>query len=76
MLPIGTPKTNVTHEKPELWDDARGQCAALPSYRIPGGFRSAWHANWKERLAILFGRPVMLTVLCSQHPPVMIGVGD
>lgn len=62
---------------PSNWNAERdGPCLGLPVLieRDDGGlkcFYSYWRTTWRERLAILFGRPVRL-VVTGMHPPVHI----
>ncbi len=58
---------------PKDWDPAKhGECSALPVALHDGVYYSWWALTWRERFAVLFGRPIRLCVLTSQHPPVML----
>jgi hypothetical protein len=52
----------------------------LPAIRLVysdgnAAFISAWVANFRERVRILFGKPVYLTVLTNTpHPPVLLSL--
>lgn len=46
----------------------------LPVHRYQDAFVSCWKPTWRERLAILFGKPVWLGVSGDNHPPVYIEV--
>lgn len=63
--------------KPRDWDSSQGECISLPVYiqHGPGNskqFISWWKPSFIERLRILFGRPLRLTIFSSAHPPVCI----
>lgn len=46
----------------------------LPAYRVPGDVGGCgtiafcWKPSWKDRLAILFGKPLWHEVLTFNHP--------
>jgi hypothetical protein len=41
----------------------------LPAWKRPGGeVISRWRLTWRERLAVLFGRDLYVTVLTFDHP--------
>jgi hypothetical protein len=40
-----------------------------------GAIYSAWVPSWQERLAVLFGQPVVVGVLSQQQPPITLVVG-
>lgn len=71
MTPTTNELTTITLGAPKNWDaDARGPCSGLPVCFQDGEFYSYWKTTWRERLAILFGRPVRLCVASAAHPPV------
>jgi hypothetical protein len=75
MKPIKTEHTNLTLGAPQGWDaSANGPCEGLPILRqSEDGLTtnySYWRAEWKERIAVLFGRPIRLCVVGQAHPPV------
>lgn len=71
MTPTSNELTTVTLGAPSNWDaDKLGPCNGLPVCRQDGEFYSYWRTTWRERLAILFGRPVRLCVVGAGHPPV------
>lgn len=76
MQPIKFPQANLVLEKPSSMTDE--ECASLHVYRRQPGAAddliSCWRPSWRERLAILFGRPVWLWVFGRAHPPVAIEV--
>lgn len=60
---------------PQGWDaNANGPCLGLPVHIDEFGFKSRWQPTWRERIGILFGRPVWLWVVGSAHPPVALEV--
>lgn len=61
---------------PESWDeDAHRPCIGLPVKRQDGKCISCWKPTWRERIAMLFGRPIWLHVASGQtQPPVAVEV--
>jgi hypothetical protein len=69
---------------PEGWDEERdGKCNTLyvrgtehreGSYRLVSTMTSAWVPTSEELAALNAGKPVLLTVYGSSHPPVMLRV--
>lgn len=75
MKPIKTATTTTVLGAPRDWDEERlGECVGLPVAYGDGCISSYWSPTWRERLAILMGRPVRLTVAGLGHPPVMLDV--
>ena len=74
MQPIKTPSTNVILGAPPEWNKTQhGPCIGLPVVQTEDPyFFSYWRASWRERLAVLFGRPIRLCVVGASHPPVSI----
>lgn len=73
MKPVKHPWTNRELGKPKDWDESRfGPCESLPVVEGDGIFYSYWETTWRDRVAILFGRPVRLCLTGRVHPPVMI----
>ena len=77
MTPIKNEHTVIVLGAPKNWDAEKlGPCNGLPVLvqREEGQmtFYSYWQATWRERFAILFGRPVRLCVVGDGHPPVHI----
>jgi len=73
MKPFKHPLATFTLRAPKDWNEVkRGPCYGLPVYfdASDPSFYSYWVATWRERLAILFGRPVRLCVASNVHPPV------
>lgn len=71
MKPIIKPHTDLMLNKPDAWDTKLGECCGLPVCRVDGINYSYWKLNWRERLNVLFGRNVRLSVVGGQ-PPVML----
>lgn len=76
LIPIKTRYTNKTLLPPPNWDNSDGECLPLPVCydEADHSFSSWYHVPWRKRLAVLFGRPLRLTVLAAFHPPVAIDV--
>jgi hypothetical protein len=74
MKPIKTDKTNLILGAPEGWNELQhGPCIGLPVLQTEDPyFYSFWQTTWRERFAILFGRPVRLCLVGRSHPPVML----
>jgi hypothetical protein len=75
MKPIKNEHTTIVLGAPQGWNaDALGPCEGLPVVVEREGnhllFFSYWRGTWRERLAVLFGRPVRLCVTGNAHPPV------
>lgn len=74
MKPIKTARTTSILHQPEDWDEAKhGPCVGLPVVQTEGPyFFSYWKTTWRDRLAILIGRPVRMCVASRLHPPIML----
>lgn len=72
--PIKTPATNCELGKPKDWDDSAAECVTLPAYYDGTCFYSWYAVSWRDRLRILFGRPIRLVVFGRTHPPVSVEV--
>ncbi len=73
MKPVQTKHTTLILGAPKDWDSKRyGDCMGLPVARGSGTVCSYWKASWRERLAILLGRPVRLVVAGNTTPPVWL----
>lgn len=60
---------------PQGWDaSARGECGGLPVYIGEGEMISCWAPSWRERLRLLFGQRVWMTIVSYSHPPVSLHV--
>lgn len=74
--PIDTPLTTNSFKKPASWDENLGECISLPvavvSHDGFAEFISWWKVSLKDRLRILFGRPIRLTVMSNNQPPVCV----
>lgn len=62
---------------PQDWDKAaHGECVTLPVAMAQDEHGTVWYSwwelTWRERFAILLGRPVRLCICASYHPPVML----
>lgn len=78
MTPIRNKFTNHVLGAPVNWDEAKyGPCVGLPICAADDNYNySYWSLSWRERLQVLFGRPVRLCVLSAGHPPVMLDTVD
>lgn len=78
MKPIKTPRTNMVLGAPKEWNELRhGPCIGLPVIATEDPyFYSYWSVTWRERLAVLFGRPIRLCVVGASHPPVSIDTDE
>jgi hypothetical protein len=75
MIPIITAHTNKILSAPENWDENKhGVCAKLPITFHDDVMYSYHKPSWKERLQILFGKPVRLCVASGIHPPVALDI--
>lgn len=76
MEPIRTETTTRVLGQPADWDEARfGPCSGLPVTDSDGLIYSYWRPTWRERLAVLRGRPVRLCVAGLAHPAVAVDTG-
>ena len=60
--------------KPESWDTNRGHCMGLPCAISSGVVHSQWRFTWKERIKVLFGKPLTLAVVTGKMPPVSLEI--
>lgn len=72
MTPIEKSHTNMRLGKPINWDESKGGCEVLPVTSHDGVMYSYWKPAWTDRLKILVGRHVKLSVVGNSHPPVWI----
>lgn len=56
--------------KPPGWTDE--ECSSLPVFCDGKECLSRWQPSWRERIAILFGAPVWLSVAGVTQPPVYL----
>lgn len=72
MKPVQTEETNVILNKPENWnEEEHGQCIGLPVCKNGVIFQSYWQLSFIERIKVLFGKKVTLTIISEiGHPPV------
>lgn len=71
--PIHNEYTNTVLGAPKDWDIKKdGECMGLPVHRDEKCYYSWWAVDWKNRLKILFGRPIRLTVISYYHPPLSL----
>lgn len=66
MKPIKHKKT--TRELKHTLDE----CITLPVVDCNGVMVSYWQPSFWDRVKILFGQPVRLSVMGEQHPPVAV----
>lgn len=73
MTPINFEQSTRTLGAPLDWDEERnGPCGGLPVWDDGERLVSCWRPTWRERLVILFGGPVWLSVFARGHPPVAV----
>lgn len=73
MRPIKTKATTRVLGAPVGWnEELHGPCEGLPVAYGDGFIASYWTPSWRERLAILMGRPIRLSVAGVTQPPVML----
>jgi hypothetical protein len=69
MTPSDFPQANRTLGAPQ----GMTNCSALRVFTDGEHCISAWRPSWRERLAVLCGRPVWLWVVSGEtQPPVMV----
>lgn len=62
---------------PTGWDASKhGECDVLPIRDRDGTMQSAWYPSVEEIALLVAGRPVILTVWGSSHPPVSVNVEE
>jgi hypothetical protein len=74
MNPIHFKGQQAVLGAPEGWDESQGKCLGLPVLRVSDSFISFWKPTWRERIALLFGAKVQLTVVAAGHPPVAVDI--
>lgn len=63
MLPVKFPESNMVYAKDQK------QYIPLPVYQTPDGvLTSCWPFTWRERLRVLFGKPLWIQVLTFNQP--------
>ena len=73
MKPIDFPEKTVNLQRPSGMTEE--QCSPLPAFRDGEHCISCWAPNWRERLAILLGRPLWLWIWSGNtQPPVCIAI--
>jgi len=71
--PINNEYTDKVLGAPKNWDSEKdGECIGLPVHCNGEVFFSWWKIDWKNRIKILFGKPVRLTIFSLVHPPVSL----
>ena len=74
MTPIKNKFTNEILGAPQGWNELKnGPCVGLPVLRTEDPYvYSWWSTTWRERFAILCGRPIRLCVVGASTPPVSL----
>ena len=63
MKPISLPHTSRVLGAPPFWNEAvDGKCVGLPVSDGDGFIASYWRTSLREKLAILFGRPIRVCI--------------
>jgi len=62
--------------KPVGWDDEKhGPCSSLPVFSDGTCCISRWAPTWRERFALIFGRPIWVFVHSGwTQPPIALSV--
>ncbi len=77
MKPIVRPHTTRSLISPAGWDINRyGLCVELPISDQDGIMYSYWQPTFRQKLLILFGQCIRLSVIGTTHPPVAIDTED
>ena len=77
MKPITKPHTTRILFAPRDWDESKnGACGGLPVTDRDGFMYSYWKTSLKDRLTILFGRPIRLAVVGCGHPGVALDTNE
>lgn len=76
MKAIKTQATNIEYMAPKNWNaEDHGPCSSLWVYHDDAGMKmSYWQPTFFERVKILFGRNIRLTLVCDKHPPISVEV--
>jgi hypothetical protein len=77
MTPTDFEQANTDFGPPP--DMTEEQCSHLQVCRAydTNGFPvliSCWKVSWKERIKLLFGRPLWLTIIGGEQPPVSLNL--
>lgn len=77
MKPIEFKGQEIILAAPSNWDaKEKGECLGLPIVRVDSIVMSCWKPTLKERLKLIFGKPITLSVYSGQsQPPVCLEVG-
>lgn len=73
MIPIKNELTDLVLNAPaHLPDDVK--CTGLPIAYADNQCYSYWQLTFKEKLKVLFGKPIRLVIYCQKtnHPMVML----
>lgn len=62
--------------KNQQWVKGNQVYKGLPCYIKSGRVYSQWQFSWVERIKILFGIPLTLTVISSNVPPIVMEVSN
>ncbi len=64
---------NMILKAPRHWDaEEHGNCEDLHITKHEGVMYSYHKPSWKEKILILFGRPIRLCICANYHPPVAL----
>lgn len=75
MAPTDFPEATRTYGKPVGWTDEQCSPLRVCEARDDDGFDlriSCWKPSWRDRLRVLFGRPVWLHIFGQAQPPVRL----
>lgn len=73
MKSIKTQFTNIVYTQPYEWNDKiHGECVNLNVHQHEGFIMSWWKPSFKERIKILFGKSIKITLLTKIQPPISV----
>lgn len=77
MEPITFPGVTCVLGPPLDWKESLyGKCANLPVCIAEGIITSCWKPSWKDRLRILMGKPIFVSIAArgGTQPPINLDV--
>lgn len=77
MTSLNTEFTSHVLGAPSNWNpEIHGVCHGLPVCMTDSYIYSWWSLTWRERFAVLIGKPLRLCVASASHPPVSLKITD
>lgn len=74
MTPLNFPNSTIAAPPPNWDEDKYGKCSSLPILEQGGVIMSMWKPSFKERIKILFGGVIQLSIVSNQMLPVSLDV--